>query len=73
MAETKVEKTAKKSNAVVDFFLGVKAEFTKIMWPTKDDVFKQTSVVVVLTMVVCAVIALLDAAFGAGMNFLTSL
>ena len=73
MAETKVEKTAKKSSKIVDFFIGVKAEFTKIMWPTKDDVVKQTSVVVVLTMIVCAVIALLDAAFGAGMNFLTSL
>ncbi len=73
MAETKVEKASKKSNRVVEFFSGVKAEFGKIMWPTKDDVVKQTSVVVVLTIVVCAIIALLDAAFGAGMNFLTSL
>jgi preprotein translocase subunit SecE len=72
MAETKVEKKAK-SNKVADFFLGVAAEFTKIMWPKRDDVIKQTSVVVVLTMIVCAVIAILDAAFGAGMSFLTSL
>ena len=50
MAETKVEKKAK-SNKVADFFLGVAAEFTKIMWPKRDDVINQTSVVVVLTMI----------------------
>ena len=70
MADT--QKKSKRS-----FFKGIKSEFKKITWPTKDDVLKQTLVVTVITVVVvsvicCALIALLDYAFGFGMNFITS-
>ena len=50
--------TQKKSKR--NFFKGVKSEFKKITWPTKDDVLKQTLVVTVITVVVAALIAAID-------------
>ena len=55
------------------FFTGVKAEFKKIIWPTKDDIIKQTTAVVAVSIVTCALIAVLDYAFEYGMNFITSI
>ncbi|WP_024865166.1 preprotein translocase subunit SecE [Butyrivibrio sp. FCS014] len=54
------------------FFKGVKAEFNKIIWPTREDIIKQTTAVVVVSAITCALIALLDIGFETGMNFLTS-
>ena len=65
--------TEKKTNKISGFFEGVKAEFNKIIWPNKDDIIKQTTAVVVISVISGAVIAVLDYAFGAGINFLTSL
>ncbi len=84
MGETKVvqkseaSKKSKKSENVVlskisHFFTGVKAEFGKIIWPTRDDIIKQTTAVVVVSAICCALIALLDIAFEYGMNFITSI
>ncbi|MBQ9589525.1 MAG: preprotein translocase subunit SecE [Butyrivibrio sp.] len=58
---------------ISDFFNGVKAEFGKIIWPTKDDIFKQTTAVVVVSVICCALIAVLDIVFEYGVNFLTSI
>ena len=58
---------------VTGFFKGVKAEFAKIIWPTKDDVIKQTTAVVIVSIICCALIAVLDYVFEYGMNFITSI
>ena len=55
------------------FFAGVKAEFGKIIWPTRDDIVKQTTAVVVVSAVCCALIALLDIVFEYGVNAITSI
>ena len=85
MEETKVAenkststKKSKKSNngifsKISGFFTGVKAEFGKIIWPTKDDIIKQTTAVVIVSVICCALIAVLDIAFEFGMNFITSI
>ncbi len=74
--------TSKKNNnkskdTVIDkiahFFKGVKAEFGKIIWPTKNDIIKQTTAVVIVSVICCALIAALDYGFEFGMNFLTSI
>ncbi|SFB76537.1 preprotein translocase subunit SecE [Butyrivibrio sp. YAB3001] len=54
------------------FFAGVKAEFGKIIWPAKDDIIKQTTAVVVVSIICCALIAVLDIVFEYGVNFITS-
>ena len=74
---TSAKKNKKSENAVLSkisgFFAGVKAEFGKIIWPTKDDIIKQTTAVVVVSAICCALIAVLDIVFEYGMNFITSI
>ena len=74
---TSAKKNKKSENGVISkisgFFAGVKAEFGKIIWPTKDDIIKQTTAVVVVSAICCALIAVLDIAFEYGMNFITSI
>ncbi len=75
--ETSAKKSKKDKNGffakVGDFFTGVKAEFGKIIWPTRDDIIKQTTAVVIVSAISCALIAVLDIAFEYGMNFITSI
>ena len=47
---------AKKSS----WFKGLKAEFKKIIWPTKASVARQTTAVVLITVVLGAVIVVID-------------
>lgn len=56
-----------------NFFKGVRKEFKKISWPTKDDVIKQTIVVTIITFITAVLIAGIDLAVKYGMNFLTGL
>ena len=55
---------------LVDFFKGVRAEFQKILWPDRETLLKQLVAVLCVTIVVGALIALID--FGAQnlINFL---
>ncbi|MBE5937384.1 MAG: preprotein translocase subunit SecE [Lachnospiraceae bacterium] len=55
MEEKKKEATPKKS-----FFKSVKSEFSRIIWPAKDKLIKETGVVVIATLVLGVIIAALD-------------
>jgi preprotein translocase subunit SecE len=39
---------------------GVKAEFRKIIWPTRDDLIKKTGTVTIVSIVLGVIIAILD-------------
>ena len=67
MSETTnaTEKAPKKS-----WFKGLKAEFKKIIWPDKESLVKQSAAVVVITIVLGAVIALLDTVIKYGVDFI---
>lgn len=54
---------------IAGFFRGVSAEFGKIIWPSKEQFIKETSVAVVVSVVLCLIIAILDAImrFGVGL------
>lgn len=56
--------TKKKPN----FFKGVRREFKKITWPTKSDAVKQTLVVTVITIVLAALIGLIDLGLKFGLD-----
>ena len=43
-----------------NFIKGLKAEYNKIIWPTKEEVSKQTVAVVVCSLILGAIIAGLD-------------
>lgn len=55
----------------IKFFDGVKAEFKKIIWPDKDTLLKQSVAVVAVSIVLGAIIALIDMIMQYGVNFLT--
>ena len=67
MSETTnaTEKAPKKS-----WFKGLKAEFKKIIWPDKESLVKQSAAVVVITIILGAVIALLDTVIKYGVDFI---
>lgn len=72
MAETKkgTETVTEKGKG---WFKGLKAEFGKINWASKDDVTKQTIAVVVVSVLLGVVIAVVDFILQSGINFLVSL
>ena len=55
------------------WFTGLKAEFSKIMWPTKEQLAKETPAVVVVSVILGVIIALLDFVIQYGVDFLVGL
>lgn len=53
---SEVEKTSKKDN----FFKHVKAEFKRCTWPKKDELIRQSALVIVVSVVLGGVIAGID-------------
>lgn len=69
-----MEDSAKKEKASKpSFFKGLKAEYKKIVWPDKNEVLKQSVAVVCISIVLGAIIAVLDLFVQYGVDFLTSL
>lgn len=58
-------KTQKKS-----WFKGLQAEFKKIIWPDKKTLARQTAAVVTVTVILGALIAIIDAILQFGLEFL---
>ena len=52
---------------------GLKAEFRKIIWPTKQDVAKETTAVVITSIIVGLIIAMFDYIIQYGVDFLLGL
>ena len=66
MEDSKTTAVESKGSA---FFKGVKSEFQKIIWPTKETLAKQTVAVVVITVVTSLLIAVIDRGLQYGINF----
>ena len=64
----KKEKTQKKS-----FFKGLKAEFKKIIWPDKKTLTKETTAVVVISVLLGALISVIDAVLKYGIDLIVQL
>ena len=61
------------ASKITKFWSGVKAEFKKITWPNKDDLFKQSVAVVIISVVIGAIITILDFGLQYGVDFITTL
>ena len=61
------KKTAARQDCIL--LEGVKAEFSKIIWPTKEKLTRQSVAVVVITVITAALIAVLDRGLQYGINF----
>ena len=61
----KSAKTQKKS-----WFKGLKAEFGKVIWPDKNTLAKQTTAVVTVSVLLGAIITVIDTILKYGIDFL---
>ena len=52
------------------FFKGVKSEWRKITWPSKETLVKETTAVIVISVILGAAIALIDALIKFGVGFI---
>ncbi len=65
----KSEKSQEKAKAPKkNWFKGLKSEFSKIIWPDKDTLVKESAAVVVISVVLGLIIALVDLVIRAGIN-----
>jgi len=75
-AEVKAPKTSDKKETTENapkkkgWFKGLKSEFKKIIWPTKTSVARQTTAVVLITVVLGAIIVVIDYLVQIGFNWL---
>lgn len=61
-AEAKVG-SVKTTNSVVKYFKDIKAEFKKITWPSKENIFKTTGIVLGTILIFTLIIWLYDSVF----------
>ena len=52
---------------------GLKAEYNKIIWESRDDVTKETIAVVIITVILGVIIAIVDWILKNGIDFITKL
>ncbi len=71
MADKK--KDSAKKDKKKSFFQGVKQEWKKIVWPTREDLTKQTALVIVISVVMGSIITLFDSAALQLVNWLMSI
>ena len=62
------EKVSKRS-----FWAGIKSEFTKITWPDRETMVKQTTMVVFISLMLGIIIAILDFFLQMGIDFIINL
>lgn len=65
MGDTTTEK-----KGIKKWFRGLKVEFKKIIWPDKRSAAKQTAVVVAVSVILGAIIKVLDMLIQVGMKFI---
>ena len=60
----------KKNSGLQDFFKGLKTEYNKIIFPTRQDNIKETTATIVVSLLVGALIAVLDLIMKTGLGFI---
>ena len=65
-----IKKPEEKPAVKKSFFKGVKSEWRKITWPSKETLFRETTAVIVISVILGAAIALLDAVIKFGVGFI---
>ena len=64
---------AEKKSKMSERLTGLKGEFQKIVWADSKDVSKQTTAVVLVSVVVAVIIIVVDAVINYGVDFLVNL
>jgi len=64
------EKSSKEKAQKKNWFKGLKAEFKKIIWPDKKTLAKETTAVVAVSVLLAALISVIDVIVKYGVDFL---
>ena len=64
------EKSSKEQAQKKSWFKGLKAEFKKIIWPDKKTLAKETTAVVAVSVLLAALISVIDVIVKYGVDFL---
>jgi len=64
------KKDGKRGDFVTNTYTTYRSEFSKIVWPSRQDLAKKTVTVVAISLLFGAYIAMLDGAFGAAFSAL---
>lgn len=67
------QKKVKKENPIVAYFKGVRAELRKVRWPTMEQGWTMTKIVLVVTVAMALFLGVLDFFFGWLLSNLVSL
>jgi preprotein translocase subunit SecE len=62
--------TVKKTKQKKSWFTGLKAEFSKIIWPDKDSLIKETAAVLAVSVALGVIISIVDLIARFGIEFL---
>ena len=62
MADNEKKAVKSKDKKQMSFWQGVKREWKKIIWPTKNDIVKRTGLVVVISLIMGIIITVIDSA-----------
>ena len=78
MADNNTEKTVKKNgqsftDKISSWWKGLKSEYSKIVWENRESVTKQTTAVVIITVILGVIIAIVDWLLKNGIDFITKL
>ena len=68
--EKSAGKTAKAKSQKKSWFQGLQSEFRKIVWTDRNELIKQTIVVVCVSIVLCVLISVMDSFILEGINLL---
>ncbi|MBP3239805.1 MAG: preprotein translocase subunit SecE [Oribacterium sp.] len=60
----------KKGSSIQGFFKGLKTEFNKIIFPNRQDIVKETTATIVVSLLIGVVIAVLDLIMKTGLGFI---
>ncbi|HCS68113.1 MAG TPA: preprotein translocase subunit SecE [Oribacterium sp.] len=60
----------KKNSGLKDFFKGLKTEYNKIIFPTRQDIIKETTATIAVSLLIGALIAVLDLIMKTGLGFI---
>ena len=70
--EKEKKEKPKFSEKIKKFFKDYKSEMKKVVWPTREQLVKNTGVVLVAIIFMAVIIGILDLGFGFGINMLTN-
>ena len=70
MAKSKTEKKPGQPNAVVRYFRETRGEIRKVTWPTRQESWRLTAIVLGVTVATAAFLWLFDTIFSGGIQFL---